>query len=243
MERSFRLVPWTVFLVLGLALAAQISIRTAIPLPVPKAADLPRPPGSGTLAIASFGDPIPLAKLLMLYLQAFDYQSGDRTPFQALDYEKLQAWLSQILRLDPKGQYPLMAASRLYADVPNEAKKRQMLEFVYQEFFKDPNRRWQWLAHAAAVAKHGLKDLPLARRYAAAIQQHATGEEVPLWARQMEIFILEDIGELESAKIMLGGLLATGQVTDEHELRFLTQRLEALKAAEKQTTQTKIRQF
>jgi hypothetical protein len=42
---------------------------------------------------------------------------------------------------------------------------------------------------------------------------------------------------------MLGGLLATGQVTDEHELHFLTQRLEALKAAEKQTTQTKIRQF
>ena len=65
----------------------------------------------------------------------------------------------------------------------------------------------------------------------------------PSWARQMQIFILEDIGELESAKIMLGGLLATGQVTDEHELRFLTQRLEALKAAKNQTTQTKLRQF
>ena len=230
MERSFRLVPWTVFLVLGLALAAQISIRTAIPLPVPKAADLPRPPGSGTLAIASFGDPIPLAKLLMLYLQAFDYQSGDRTPFQALDYEKLQAWLSQILRLDPKGQYPLMAASRLYADVPNEAKKRQMLEFVYQEFFKDPNRRWQWLAHAAAVAKHGLKDLPLARRYAAAIQQHATGEEVPLWARQMEIFILEDMNELETARIMIGGYIEKGLIKHPGELWTMEKRLKEIEA-------------
>lgn len=230
MERSFRLVPWTVFLVLGLALAAQISIRTAIPLPVPKAADLPRPPGSGTLAIASFGDPIPLAKLLMLYLQAFDYQSGDRTPFQALDYEKLQAWLSQILRLDPKGQYPLMAASRLYADVPNEAKKRQMLEFVYQEFFKDPNRRWQWLAHAAAVAKHGLKDLPLARRYAAAIQQHATGEDVPLWARQMEIFILEDMNELETARIMIGGYIEKGLIKHPGELWTMEKRLKEIEA-------------
>lgn len=230
MERSFRLVPWTVFLVLGLALAAQISIRTAIPLPVPKAADLPRPPGSGTLAIASFGDPIPLAKLLMLYLQAFDYQSGDRTPFQALDYEKLQAWLSQILRLDPKGQYPLMAASRLYADVPNEAKKRQMLEFVYQEFFKDPDRRWQWLAHAAAVAKHGLKDLPLARRYAAAIQQHATGEDVPLWARQMEIFILEDMNELETARIMIGGYIEKGLIKHPGELWTMEKRLKEIEA-------------
>ena len=230
MERSFRLVPWTVFLVLGLALAAQISIRTAIPLPVPKAADLPRPPGSDSLAIASFGDPIPLAKLLMLYLQAFDYQSGDRTPFQALDYEKLQAWLSQILRLDPKGQYPLMAASRLYADVPNEAKKRQMLEFVYQEFFKDPNRRWQWLAHAAAVAKHGLKDLPLARRYAAAIQQHATGEDVPLWARQMEIFILEDMNELETARIMIGGYIEKGLIKHPGELWTMEKRLKEIEA-------------
>ena len=230
MERSFRLVPWTVFLVLGLALAAQISIRTAIPLPVPKAADLPRPPGSGTLAIASFGDPIPLAKLLMLYLQAFDYQSGDRTPFQALDYEKLQAWLSQILRLDPKGQYPLMAASRLYADVPNEAKKRQMLEFVYQEFFKDPDRRWQWLAHAAAVAKHGLQDLPLARRYAAAIQQHATGEDVPLWARQMEIFILEDMNELETARIMIGGYIEKGLIKHPGELWTMEKRLKEIEA-------------
>ena len=230
MERSFRLVPWTVFLVLGLALAAQISIRTAIPLPVPKAADLPRPPGSGSLAIASFGDPIPLAKLLMLYLQAFDYQSGDRTPFQALDYEKLQAWLSQILRLDPKGQYPLMAASRLYADIPNEAKKRQMLEFVYQEFFKDPNRRWQWLAHAAAVAKHGLKDLPLARRYAAAIQQHATGEDVPLWARQMEIFILEDMNELETARIMIGGYIEKGLIKHPGELWTMEKRLKEIEA-------------
>jgi hypothetical protein len=228
MERSYLVIPRTVTFLFVLALAVQIWVRSSNPLPAPKAADLPLPPGSNALAVAGFGDPIPLAKLLMLYLQAFDYQSGDRTPFQALDYGKLQAWLTQILRLDPNGQYPLMAASRLYADVPNEAKKRQMLEFVYQEFFKDPGRRWQWLAQAAAVAKHELKDLPLARKYAAAIQQNATGDDVPLWAKQMEIFILEDMNELETARIMIGGYIEKGLIKSPGELRMLEQRLKEI---------------
>lgn len=229
-ERSFSVVPRAVLFALALALVAQISIGSLNPPQAPKAAELPPAPASGLLAIAGFGDPIPLAKVLMLYLQAFDYQSGDRTPFQALDYQKLQAWLTQILRLDPNGQYPLMAASRLYADIPNEAKKRQMLEFVYQEFFKDPSRRWQWLAHAAAVAKHGLNDLPLARKYAAAIQKHATGEDVPLWAKQMEIFILEDMNELETARIMIGGYIEKGLIKHPGELWTMEQRLKEIEA-------------
>jgi hypothetical protein len=44
----------------------------------------------------------------------------------------------------------------------------------------------------------------------------------------MEIFILEDMNELEAARIMLGGLIESGTVTDPAELRFLRQRLEEM---------------
>lgn len=230
MERPLSFVPRGVITVLIVALTLQFGLRNNNPAATPKASDLPPAPATSTLAVMSFGDPIPLAKVLMLYLQAFDYQSGDRRPYQALDYEQLQVWLTRILSVDPNGQYPLMSASRLYADVPSEAKKRQMLEFVYQEFFKDPNRRWPWLAHAAAVAKHGLNDLPLARKYAAAIQRYAVGEDVPLWARQMEIFILEDMNELETAKIMIGGYIDKGLIKNPGELRFLEGRLKEIEA-------------
>ena len=230
MERPFATVPRGILAALILALMVQLAARSVNPPAAPKGADLPPLPGASTLAVMSFGDPIPLAKVLMLYLQAFDYQSGDRAPYQSLDYDRLQTWLTRILRLDPDGQYPLMAASRLYADVSSESKKRQMLEFVYQEFFKDPDRRWQWLAHAAAVAKHGLKDLPLARKYAAAIQKYAVGKDVPLWARQMEIFILEDMNELETARIMIGGYIEKGLIKHPGELRFLENRLKEIEA-------------
>ena len=110
---------------------------------------------------------------------------------------------------------------------------RAVLDFIFEEFARDPNRRWAELAHAALLAKHRLHDLPLARRYAAALQQRVTDESVPLWAKQMEVFILEDMNELEAARVMLGGLLATGRIRDADERRFLEQRLNDLEVRAK----------
>ena len=44
----------------------------------------------------------------------------------------------------------------------------------------------------------------------------------------MELFILEDMNELEAARIMLGGLLASGAIQDPAEARFLAGRLKSL---------------
>jgi hypothetical protein len=180
------------------------------------------------LRLASFGEPEAAARLAMLYLQSFDMGGGNSLRYQQLDYARLVAWLASILALDPRSQYPLFSAARIYAEVPDPSRSRLAMEWVYQEFPADPNRRWPWLAHAALLAKHRLGDLALARRYAAAIDRHTTDPTVPLWAKQMEIFILEDMNELEAAKIMLGGLLLSGKIDDPAELRFLKERLEEL---------------
>ncbi len=229
-ERRLSFVPWPVLLLLLASLAAQLSWHTIAPEPVARAEDLPAPPSVRILRMASLGDHIVLAKFLMLWLQAFDNQPGISVPFSRLDYVRVEAWLGRILALDPHGQYPLLAASRLYGTVTVEAKKRRMLEFVYRQFLEDPNHRWRWLAHAVIVAKHQLKDLPLARRYARAITERASGPSVPYWARDMSIAVLEDMGELESARILIGGLIAEGTVQDSHELRFLEKKLQELQA-------------
>jgi hypothetical protein len=103
-----------------------------------------------------------------------------------------------------------------------------MLAFIHEAYLEAPDRRWPALAHAALLAKHRLQDLALARRYAADLQRLTTDPGVPLWAKQMEIFILEDMNELEAAKIMLGGLLASGRLADPAERRFLKGRLDEL---------------
>ena len=44
----------------------------------------------------------------------------------------------------------------------------------------------------------------------------------------MEPFILEDMNELEAARIMIGGLLASGQVKDRRDFELLERRLKQL---------------
>lgn len=229
-ERPISFVPKTVLVLLFVALSLQIAWHSFNPPPPARAENLDAPPTLNAFKIASFSEPVALAKLLMLYVQAFDNQPGVKLPFEQLDFGTLQLWLTRILELDPSAQYPLLAATHLYGDVPNDSKKRVMLEFVYQRFLEDPNHRWRAMAHAAFIARHRLKDLPLTLKYAHAIRLYATDKSVPSWARQMEIFLLQDMNELDSAKILLGGLLASGEITDPHELKFLNDRLKEMNA-------------
>ncbi len=235
-ERPLAAVPSVLLAVFALALAGQMAWRATQPAPTATADQLTMPPSSAALRVLSVGDPIALGQLLTLRLQAFDNQPGISVPFAALDYNRVEAWLDAILDLDPNTGYPLLMAAQLYGQVfGHPAKQRQMSAFVLRQFLRDPDRRWQPLAHVAVMAKHRLHDLPLALRYATALRDHAHGPGVPGWARQMHIFLLEDLGEVETARVLLGGLLASGAITDEHEARFLTERLQALENAENST--------
>jgi hypothetical protein len=226
--RSLKVVPPGVVLALALGLASQLAWHAARPARLALADDLPTAPSLSGMRILSFGDDQLTSKLIMLWLQAFDYQPGTSLPFKALDYARVADWLELAMRLDPRSQYPLLAASRLYGEVADPSKARHMLEFVYAHFMEAPNQRWPWLAHAAIIAKHRLGDLALALKYARAISVHATGPEVPYWARDMSLFILEEMGELAAAKALIGGLIESGLVTDGNEIRFLARKLDEL---------------
>lgn len=232
MNPEVRPAPWRIRLLLLAGFLAQGLWHGLQPPPVARAEDLPLPPPPWVWRLASLGEPVALAKSLMLWLQAYDYQSGVSLPFRNLDYARVEAWLDGVMALDPKGQYPLMSASRLYAEVKEPGRQRRMLEFIRLRFADDPNQRWPWLAHAALVAKHKLHDLPLALSYAREIRQRTTPSQVPSWARQLEWTVLEAMGELEGARMLIGGLLTSGEVTDPKEIHFLNQRLEELEGEE-----------
>ena len=229
-ERRIAAAPVAVRLMLAAAFAAQIGWHAWRADPRAEAQALTPAPAVSVLRLAALGEEEALAKLLMLGLQAHDNQPGVSIPFMDLDYARVAGWLDAIIDLDPRANYPLLAAARLYGSTPDPARQRVMFELVYRRFFEDPDRRWPWLAHAAVMARHRLADPALALRYARAVTEHAIGPRVPAWVRSMSVVIAADMGELETARVLLGDLLDSGRVNDPNEIRFLGARLAGVEA-------------
>lgn len=227
-DRPVRDVPLLIRVMLVIALAMQISWHSMQDPVTAKAEDLPRPMTPRAYTMISFGEPIATAKVLNLWLQAFDNQPGLSIPLHSLDYGIVTEWLDTILDLDPRGHYPMLVAARVYGSVSHREKQREMMEYIYYKFNENPDRHWRWLAHAVITAKHELRDMELALKYANALVEKATGDNVPYWAKDMKIIVLEDMGEVEAAKVLVGGLIASGEITDPYELNFLQNKIRQL---------------
>ena len=190
---------------------------------------LPKVPTRNVLNLQNFGDNVAAARLWILWLQSYHFQNGQSIRNNNINYNNLTSWLKAILNQDSATQYPLFLASYQYTLVKNPQKQRQVLEFIYQQFFINPKQRWRWLAQATIIAKHRLQDLPLALKYAEILTVYAPEiPGMPAWSKQMQIFILEDLGELVQARLLIGGLLANKHITDPDEVAFLNEKLKAL---------------
>jgi hypothetical protein len=224
-ERPVSVVPRSIVILLIIALLLQLAWHAQQAPPVARAVELNTAPSLPMLEVFSMGDPLALSRLLLLKIQSFDNQPGVSIPFSKLDYHKLVSWLQRVNQLDPDSQYPFLLSARVYAQVNDAERRRIMLDFIHKGFLKQPELHWPAMVHAVFIAKHRLNDLELALKYAKDIRTHLQGKDIPSWVRQMELFVLEEMGDLESARILLGGFLQSGLIENEQELRFLQDRL------------------
>ena len=237
-DRPLSDVPVVVRVLLVAALVLQLFWHSLQEPVVAKAEDLAAPLSARTYVMSSFGEPIATSKFLNLWLQAFDNQPGASISFHQLNYPRLTQWLDTILELDPEGHYPMLVAARVYGSIKDPEKQRIMTDYVFYKFNENPNKYWRWLAHVVITAKHELKDFDLALKYANALAEKATGENVPYWAKDLKIIVLEDMGELEAAKILVGALIDSKEITDPYEINFLVQKISVLEEKLMKTQQS-----
>ncbi|MEM7406780.1 MAG: hypothetical protein AAF458_15895 [Pseudomonadota bacterium] len=232
-ERPWRFVPRGALWALVLVLAVQAGSSAVLAPPAATASALAAAPPLPVARLAALGEPVALARLLNLWLQAHDNQPGINIPYASLDYSRVRDWLQLTLDLDPRGQYPLLAATRLYASVPvANDRRRLMLDFVARSVPGDPGARWRWLADAALIAKYKLEDLPLALRYAEIVSAQAGHVDLPFWARDLRVLVLADMCEVDAVKVLVGGLAEGGALVDAAERRFLARLLAQLESGE-----------
>ncbi len=227
-ERSIKRVPTVVLALLLLCLLFQISYQSLLDQQRSTAQPLTPPPSLHFVKSVAFGDYISASKWLLLWLQSFDHQNGVSLSYHQLDYNLVSDWLKLLNERDSRTQYPLILASRVYGTISDTEKKRVMLNHIHQLYLEAPNQRWRWMAEAALTAKHSLKAVDLALFYASELHEKSTAAHIPFWAKDMKIVLLEDLNELESAKILVGGLLESGQISDPFEITFLEKKLEDL---------------
>ncbi|MDH5425016.1 MAG: hypothetical protein OEY29_08495, partial [Gammaproteobacteria bacterium] len=187
----------------------------------PQIVALPDAPSAPVMQFIAASDQAFAYRVLIFWLQQFDVQAGQYVSFKQIDYSNLTDWLRVINQLEPASQYPMLLATRVYSRVADSDRVRTMLDYVYKQYLADPVKNWRWLAEATITAQHKLKDQPLALKYATALAEQ-TSKEIPYWAKDMRLIILEKMGEIEQVKLLVGGLISTQAVTDLNEIRFLS---------------------
>lgn len=182
------------------------------------------------LSLASLGERAAAATGAVLFAQSFDAQAGRVVPIKALDISRIQQWLALAAELNPTSAYPSFLSSRLYAEQAPPKLTREILQWIARLHRQHPQTHWPALAHAVHLARHRLLDQPLARTLAAELSATPEHVSIPPWARQMQAFLQTDNTELEDAQALIGGLIASGQITDERAIAVLLADLKAIEA-------------
>ena len=163
--------------------------------------------------------------LLVMRLQLHDNQAGRHVRYSQLDYERLVNWLDAIYQLNPRSEYPMMLASRVYSQTRDKTRLRIMLEYIDRTFMQNPQLHWRRLAEATVIAKHQLGDLQLALQMAQKLSSQPASVKMPSWARDMQFILLGDMNEFETAITIIVALLQSEAVNDPDEAKFLQEKL------------------
>ena len=166
-----------------------------------------------------------MGDLLLLKVQLHDNQIGRHLNYQQLNYVVLKQWILMVSRLIPASEYPGFLASRVYSSVQDPNKLQIMIDVITQLFEQNPALNWRRMTEATLIAKHKMKDLPQALILAEKVANVPDSIKLPFWARDMKLILLDELGEKESALILISSMLQSGEIKDNDEKRFLESRL------------------
>lgn len=145
----------------------------------------------------SFGDKELYFRSQALNLQFMGDTWGRSTPLKDYDYKLVYQWLVFLDKYDPKSNMLPSAAAYYYSKTQHPADVSYILDYLEKRSFADPEYNWWWLSQSIYLANSVLHDKQRAIRIASVLRK--VKADIPIWARQMEAFLQEDLGDKDKA--------------------------------------------
>ena len=178
----------------------------------PKLDIVPPLPSEKEVAALSFGDSQFYFRALAFNLQMAGDTFGRSTPLKDYNYPKLLEWFRLLDRLDENclppenpnncrastSNYVPSLAAYYFSKSQNNKDVKYVLDYLEEHSMRNPEANWWWLSQSIYLANSVLRDKPRAIRIATEL--HKIKADMPLWARQMVVFLREDIGEKSQAE-------------------------------------------
>ena len=187
----------------------------------------PYPPTQTQMQALSFGDTQFYYRKLGLELQNAGDKHGHYTSFLSHDYKKLHRWFKTLDNIDENSQYIPFMAAYYYSMVPDEDRVKVIADYILEYAQQSPEKHWRLLTTAAFMYhKYPNNNSTEALKNIGGILTHI--KEIPLWARILSAFYLNDSGEVCSAytlitKISQDDMLTNAENADD---KFLVEILE-----------------
>ena len=142
------------------------------------------------------------------------------TGLREYDYELVYNWLKFLETSDAKSQFTPALAGYYFGVTDQKQDLPYIMQFLEENYYTDPERKWWWLYLAIHIAKYKLEDLDKALSLAYILSSNPN-PRIPKWARQMPAFILEQKGELEEALAVIKDIADNYNDFSQYEIEFM----------------------
>lgn len=181
------------------------------------------PPIPNDISIASpgLGDTQFAYRSYGLMLQNLGNTGGRFTPLKDYNFEELGKWFTIQHALDPISDFTPVIAGYYFAASQDANKLRPLINYLAIAGNSSQGEKWRWLARAVFLARFRLEDLDLALNLARKLNA-LENPDMPMWAKQMPVNVLNQRGEKQAAlELMMGILQSSGDKIHPNEVNAM----------------------
>lgn len=161
------------------------------------------PPAPSVIGIgASFLDDKALAyRSSSLALQNFG-NIGQAQNLNNYDYETLGKWFMLLDKLDPHSNFVPYLAAYYFGAASDGKKLPAVIEYLEEVGTRPGPGKWRWLVQAIYLSRHKMDNIDEALRLSKKLGS-IYKPPMPLWTRNMQSMILSDMGDRQTAYLLM----------------------------------------